>query len=197
MHDCPTCRVPLHGWEHECPSCGTPQQVYRDFPGMPVQKQPGVNIVPIVVTFVVLSIALFFLVQMTWIGQLLREGPPKEDPMAKLTFMDARQIIETKLNEGLNAVAAKNTKFTWQGPGGTPGDKTSPNPVELKVETDLSAAEQHKAIVDPVKDYMEKAKMPTLTMEDRKSHATWTYTVQPPQPAAGEGGQGGETPPQP
>jgi hypothetical protein len=190
MHDCPGCGVPLHGYEENCPSCGTRQVVRRQFGSAPVQKAPGVNMMPFIILFVLLLIGGFAAAQMTWIGQVMK-GPPPEDPMAKVTYMEARNIIETKLNEGLAAVGATGT-FEWKN-GEQPGDKNAPNPVSLTVKTKLTDAQQHKAIVEPVKEYMEKANIPTLTMIDEKAHATWTYTMTPA--AAPASAEGGEPPP--
>ena len=51
--------------------------------------------------------------------------------------------------------------------------------VELVVDTSLQDKNQRTGIIDPIKPYMEKAQVMTLTMNDKRSHATWTYTVQP------------------
>lgn len=177
MHDCPTCKVPLHGHEETCPSCGTRQYVRRGAFIPRTQEAPGVNLVPIVLVFLAIGVALFFLAQSTWIGQLMRQGPPPEDPMAKLTYLDARKIIEDKITEGLTAVGATG-KFTWKS-GESEADKNADQSEELTIETSLSDPNQRKAIIDPVKEYMEKAKIPTLIMIDTKSHATWTYSVTP------------------
>jgi hypothetical protein len=138
---------------------------------------------PFVAVFVVVGIGIFVAAQSTWLGQLMKQGPIQEDPMEKLTFMDARNIIEQKVTEGLTAVGAKG-KFAWQNADGSPSDKTSAQNVQLAIETKLKDPNSRKAIIDPIKAYMEKAKIPTLTMTDTKSHATWTYTVQPSQAAA-------------
>jgi hypothetical protein len=185
MHDCPGCGVPLHGYEENCPACGTRQVVRKQFGSAPTQKAPGISIVPIVIALVVLIGGAFFIIPMTWIGQAMK-GPPPEDPMAKLTYVDARNIIETKLTEGLTAVGATG-KYEWK-TGEQPADKSSPNPVSLTVNTKLEDPQQRKPIIEPVKEYMEKANMPTLTMIDEKSHATWTYTMTPgTAPASAEG----------
>jgi hypothetical protein len=176
MHDCPTCQVPLHGHEEVCPACGTKQYVrkqYRDFSKLP--QEPGVNVIPFVVAVLIVGIIGIIAVQNSWIGQLVNKAPEKEDPLAKMTVMDARQIIETKISEGLTQAGAKG-KFTWT-TSGAPATKAAPQPVDLTIDTALSDPNQRRAILDPVKEYMEKARIPTLTMNDSKSHATWTYSV--------------------
>lgn len=195
MHDCPVCRVPLHGHEEVCPSCGTRQVVRRSFSsyGTKVPEAPGVNWMPFVITFVVIGVGLFILAQFTWVGQLLREGPRQEDPLEKMTYLEARQIIESEISKNLTAVGATG-KFTW-GPAETPMDKNADQPIELSIDTELQDPQQRHGIIDPIKPYMEKAKITTLTMRDAKSHATWTYQVQPaPSAAAGPEGAppGGE-----
>lgn len=178
MHDCPNCRVPLHGHEEVCPSCGAAQYVrsgFRNFTD--VQKEPSVNFMPFVVVIVVVGFGIFMAAQSTWIGGMMKAGPRPVDPLEKLSFMDARNIIEQKITEGLTAVGAKG-KFNWQTADGTPADRNSPQDIQLAVETKLQDPNSRRSIIDPIKAYMEKAKIPTLTMTDAKSHATWTYTVQ-------------------
>jgi hypothetical protein len=51
-------------------------------------------------------------------------------------------------------------------------------PVNMTIDTTLQDPTAHKAIVDAIKPYMEKAEIPTLEMHDSKSRATWTYNVQ-------------------
>jgi hypothetical protein len=155
--------------------------------GSKVPKAPGVNWMPFVITFVVIGVGLFIFAQFTWIGQLLREGPRQEDPMEKMTYLEARQIIESELSKNLGAVGATG-KFEWKS-GENPVDKNVDQNIELSVETELQDPNQRRNIVDPVKPYMDKAKIRTLTMKDNKSKATWTYTVQPaastpPEPGA-------------
>ena len=98
--------------------------------------------------------------------------------MAKLTFVDARNIVESKIVEGCQQAGA-TCEFKWQR-GGADVDKTSEGPVEVQVEADLAEAEQRRGIIDPYKDYFEKAQITTFTMHDKKLNATWTYNVTPP-----------------
>lgn len=191
MHDCPRCGVPLHGHEQNCPSCGERQQVRISVPQVPAA--PGVNMVPVVIVILVFLGGLFAVAQMTWIGQMMRQGPQQVDPLAKLTFLDARNIVEQKINEGLTAVGAKG-KLTWKN-GENPVDKTVSQSVQLTVDTKLSDPTQRKAIIDPVKDYLEKAQITTLTMTDSKSHATWTYNVTAGAQAQPAGEEGPAQPP--
>ncbi len=195
MHKCPTCKVPLHGWEEECPSCGT-KQVVRDrkksFGG---QQAPGVNPLPFVVGIFVCGIALAIALNGSWIGQVMRRGPEPEDPLGGVTQIQARQLIEQRITEGLTAVGAK-AKFSWT-VGGQPGDINSPNPIELTVDTSLADRNSRQQIINPIKDYMERAKIPTLTMNDAKSHSTWTYTCQLRAPSADDSaGMPGDAAPQ-
>lgn len=182
MHDCPACRVPLHGYEEVCPSCGTRQMVRRGggsnrFSNFKAQ-QPGINWIPFVLVFLGVGVVILLALPGSWIGKLVTEGPPKEDPMAKVTYLDARNFLETEITKGLTNVGATG-KFTWQDPNaGTPVDKSADVPVTLQIATSLPDPNMRKGIIDPVKEYMEKAKVPTLTMTDARSHATWTYNVQ-------------------
>ena len=50
-------------------------------------------------------------------------------------------------------------------------------PWEMTIDTKLADPNQRKAVIDPIKQYMDKAKIPTLIMHDAKSRATWTYSV--------------------
>lgn len=180
MHDCPGCRVPLHGYEEVCPSCGT-RQVVRKGRGPTFRpEEKGINWIPIVLVFLVVVVGLFTAIPGSWIGQLMNKQPEEEDPVAKLTYVEARNILETELNKNLQAVGATG-KLEYKKPGGAePVDRLANEPVELVVDTSLSDGKnQRGAIVDPIKPYMEKAQVMTLTMNDRKSHATWTYTVTP------------------
>lgn len=183
MHDCPTCKVPLHDHEEVCPSCGTKQHVRRGsklLQGQPGYQKPKVNMVPFVVTAIVVGVIGIFAAQTSWIGQLQRRGPVQEDPLEKMTVGDARNLIETKITEGLTAVGATG-KFNYKS-AGQPATKATTGPLELEIETALTDKNQRHAIIDPIKDYMEKAQIPTLVMNDTKAHATWTYTVSAPPP---------------
>lgn len=186
MHDCPVCKVPLHGHEAVCPSCGTKQRARtmgtsKLFGGDEVKKPP-VNPMPFVVAVLLVLAVAAYLLKDSWIAQLMNRPPQQEDPMAKLTFLEARNVVESKITEGVTALGGKTT-FKWQR-NGADVDKASEGPVEVAVEVELKEAEQRKAIVDPVKDYFEKAQIKTLTMTDAKLHATWTYQVSAPAPAA-------------
>ena len=186
MHDCPNCRVPLHGHEEVCPSCGARQVVRRGFSSdrfAPTEK-PKVNHLPVVVVVIVLLGALIFAIQSSWIGQMMNRGPVAEDPMDKMTYLDARQLIQSKITENLTAVGAKG-KFSWTA-SGAPVDMNVNQPVELAVATRLQDKDQRHGIINPIKEYMAKANIPTLTMTDSKSHATWTYSVSMPVSQPGD-----------
>lgn len=182
MHDCPRCKVPLHGHEEFCPSCGTKQIVRRDFANIRVPEAPPVNLVPFIVAFVVLVGAGVLAAQSTWIGQLMTHGAPKEDPMDKITPPQARQMIEQGLTQGLTAVGAP-VKITYTADG-KETTAAATTPVNMTVDTTLKDPNSRKAIVDAVKPYMDKALIPVLEMHDSKSRATWTYTVQLPTPGS-------------
>lgn len=201
MRDCPACRVPLHGYEEVCPSCGTKQHPTKSSRG-PYgtnfkPEEAKINWVPFIV--VGLGFVVFFVMAMqsTWLGQVMRgENKVPDDPMAKWTYVDARNTIESELNKNLQAVGASNTKMTWKSNAGG-ADPNAPEadaravdgPVELTVATKLPNKELRKQVIDPIKPYMEKGKVYSLTMTDSASHATWTYNLQqttsPENPNAG------------
>ncbi len=185
MHDCPSCRVPLHGYEEVCPSCGTRQAVRRG-PGGSKQfssfkaEQPGINWAPFVIVFIVVIGLGVWAASGSWIGRVMREGKPPEDPMEKLTYTDARNFIESELTNGLSAAGATNTKLTWADPSDSaPGDKAVDKPLNLTVDTTLPDPNARKPIIEKIKDYMEKGKIPSITMNDSTTHAHWTYNMTP------------------
>ena len=65
-------------------------------------------------------------------------------------------------------------------------DVRSIKDVEVEALVELKAPEERKAIIDPVKEYFEKAGITQLVVKDDKLHATWTYSVA--KPAAGADG---------
>ena len=179
MHDCPACRVPLHGYEEVCPSCGTRQVVRRSKGPTFRPAEQGINWIPILLGLIVVVVVIVSAIPGSWLGQLMNKKPEPEDPIAKLTYIEARNILESELNKNLQAVGA-TAKLEWKKPGGTePSDKMANEAVELVVDTSLQDKNQRTGIIDPIKPYMEKAQVMTLTMNDKRSHATWTYTVQP------------------
>ncbi len=183
MHDCPTCRVPLHGHEEVCPSCGTKQYVKPEFRRSNLPPPPGVNPMPFVAFAVILAIVGIFALKSSWIFQAIT-NPVKEDPLAKMSPVDARAAIENQISTGLAAIGSKATfKYTS---GEQPALKNSPGPIQLTVETSIKDPNQRKGIIDPIKDYMGPAQMSTLTVNDGPHHRTWTYTASlaaPMQPA--------------
>ncbi|MCA9815107.1 MAG: hypothetical protein R3C24_15445 [Cyanobacteriota/Melainabacteria group bacterium] len=187
MHDCPTCRVPLHGYEEVCPSCGTRQRVRRSSSSLlnAGPKKPPVNLIPFVIVFFVLGAGTLIMAQSSWIGQIMTRGPVEKDPLADLTVDQARQILTEQINQNLTAAGATG-KFTWTVPGGEAPDPTYQGPLELTIDTELAEPDLRRQIIDPVKQYMPKAQIPTLVMNDSKSHATWTYSVQMPKQAASQ-----------
>lgn len=181
MHDCPACRVPLHGYEEVCPSCGTRQAVRRGSKFSSFKaEQPGINWIPFVLCFFVVGIVVVIGMSGSWIGKLATEGPPQVDPLEKMTYSEARNLLEQELVNGLTSVGAK-VKLSWTDANdGSPADKALDKPLNLTVDTALSDPNSRKPIIDKVKDYMDKGKVPTLTMNDEKTHAHWTYNVVAP-----------------
>ena len=197
MRDCPACRVPLHGYEDVCPSCGTKQapqrgggrQIYGT--GFKPQE-PSVNWVPFVLAFLAIGVFIVVAMQGSWIGQVMRgENKQPEDPLAKMSYIDARNAMDAELNKNLAAVGATNTKISWTLTGAAAADATGQGaaqkqvdsraidaPVELHIETKLPSKELHTQIIDPVKQYMEPGKVMSLQMQDSASHATWTSNLQ-------------------
>jgi len=134
---------------------------------------------PFVLTFIVVGVVIAFAMSSSWVGKIVREGKPAEDPMEKMTYTEARNTIEQELTTGLTAVGA-NPKITWMDTATEkPVDKNADQPVNLNVDVSLADSNARKPIVDKVKDFMEKAKIPTLTMNDAKTHAHWTYNMTP------------------
>jgi hypothetical protein len=124
---------------------------------------------------------MIFALNGSWIGQVMRRGPEAPDPLGGINYVQARQTVQQRITEGLTAVGATG-KFNWT-VAGQPGDINSPNPIELTVDTALLDRNARHQIINPVKEYMERAKIPTLTMNDSKSHSTWTYTCALPAPS--------------
>lgn len=184
MHDCPSCRVPLHGHEEVCPSCGTRQRIRRSSSSLlnSGAQKPAINLVPFVIVFIILGISTFVVAQGSWIGKIMARGPVEVDPMDTLTQDQARQIMVEQLNQGLTNFGATGT-FVWTTPSGEETDVMHQGPVELTINTELEDPNYRRQIIDPVKHYMPKAQIPTLVMNDAKSRATWTYTVQMPPKA--------------
>jgi hypothetical protein len=190
MHDCPKCRVPLHGHERVCPSCGTPQKVTKGaarFAGEEIKKPPT-NPMPFIITLVVIGGLIAVMAQTSWIGQLLTKGPPKVDPLAKMTFQEARGLINSKLTEGFTAAGCKGT-VKWQREE-KDVDMNSPGPIDVSVDAELASPDQHKTIVDPIKDYMPPAQINQLVFNDTKDPKTkrnWTYRVSAAAAPAADG----------
>ncbi|CAN5371918.1 hypothetical protein BH11CYA1_BH11CYA1_32890 [soil metagenome] len=178
MHDCPTCKVPLHGHEAVCPSCGTKQRIKMGssklFGGEQTQK-PSINLMPFLAAGLIALGVAGYLLKDSWIAQLINRPPQVEDPIAKMTFLEARNVIESKVTEGVAATGGKTT-FKWQR-AGADVDKASEGPVEVEAQVELKDASERKAIIDPVKEYFDKAGITTLNVKDEKLHATWTYSV--------------------
>lgn len=186
MYDCYSCKVPLHDHEAICPNCGAKQKrrSVSKLVGQAAGKKP-VNMMPFVITFVMVAAGFGLMAQSSWMGQLMHRGPKVEDPMDKLSYLDARNIVEQKITEGMTAAGAK-CEFKWTR-AGADVDKASEGPLEATCNVVLTDTEQRRAIIDPVKDYFAKAQITTLTVQDdyevdgQKKHATWTYTTVTPK----------------
>jgi hypothetical protein len=189
MRDCPACRVPLHGYEEVCPSCGAKQYPVREAGSRQPYgtafkpEPPKVNMVPFIVAFIAFGVFIMCAMNSTWIGQLARAPKQEEDPIAKMTTMQARDALETQLLSGLTAVGASSPKLTWTVSGsgsGKPEERSYDGPVELTVDTSFSQPEQRKQVVEPIKPLMAQAKLFTLNINDAKRRAHWTWNVQTP-----------------
>jgi hypothetical protein len=182
MHDCPRCRVPLHGHEEVCPSCGERQYVDPQYRNSHVPKAPPINLMPVVVAVVIVIGVGIYAAQSSWIGQVMSHKNDVVDPFDSMTQAQARDMIENGITQGLTAVGATG-KITYKAEG-QPADKTAAGPVEMTIDTKLQSPDQHKAVIEPIKQYMEKARIPTLVMNDSKSRANWTYQVTLTAPVA-------------
>jgi hypothetical protein len=206
MRDCPACRVPLHGYEEVCPSCGTKQIPSRSSrtpygAGFKAQE-PGVNWLPFVLAFLGFGIFVVVAMQGSWIGQLMRgENKGPDDPIAKMSYVDARNFIDAELQKNLAAAGATDTKITWRStansaaldasgqPAQATDDRAVDGPVELTVDTKLPDKSLAKQVVEPIKPYMEPGKVVILNVNDAKSRAHITFNLQqttsPENPQAG------------
>ncbi len=183
MHDCPGCGVTLHGHESNCPSCGTRQPV-SPYLGAEVPPDPGIDMRPIYIASGVLAIGVYFLIQSTWVGELIRERLKRPSAEETMIYVDARKLMENKINQGIKDGGFKGY-LTWKSGAGKADINTS-NSVDLAVEVNLKSPDQRQAIFDPVKQYMEKGKVSTMTVTAPWLHATWTYTVSSTPPETPE-----------
>jgi hypothetical protein len=186
MKDCPRCEAPLHDHEAICPRCGEKQYVKKGFGGSSlVDDKSTMSPVPAIIVVTLIIVGVIYAASQSWIGQMLTRGPVKADPMDSITPVVARQLIEEKATANLAAVNAKGT-FDWK-EGGMKADRNSPilKSVTLDIETELKDPKgQHDSIVTPIKQYMERGFVSTITLNDTRAHATWTYSLAPPAPDA-------------
>jgi hypothetical protein len=185
MKDCPRCEAPLHDHEAICPRCGEKQYVKKGLTGSSLfEDKSTMNPVPMIVIIVLIVVGLGFAASQSWIGQMMTRGPVKADPMDSITPVVARQLIEEKITANLAAVNAKGT-FDWK-EGDQKADRNSPilKSVTLDIETQLKDPKgQHEMIVNPIKPLMDRGNVTTITLNDTKAHATWTYSLAPPAAA--------------
>jgi len=188
MHDCPRCEAPLHDHETVCPRCGEKQYVpHSARRANLVEGEVPFNPVPLLLVICVIGAGLFFAVQHSWIGELITQPPAKVEAAATETPPVLRQMLQDKIATNLASVNAKGT-FTWK-QGDAKADLNSPQPVDLDIETQLSDGKtQRHMIIDSVKDLMDKANVTTITLNDKRSHATWTYSLSPPAADSTGGG---------
>src|SRR5438105_305597 len=112
MRDCPACRVPLHGYEEVCPSCGTKQVPVRSAKafGDWQPERPKVNMIPFLVVGLCFLVFFVFTLQGSWVwGVLTGANKPPADPLASMTYLQARDAIDTQLNAGLSQAGAKHS----------------------------------------------------------------------------------------
>lgn len=178
MHPCPACKVPLHGHEESCPSCGARQTVRAEYRGSKLPPPPGVNPVPIVIAVVILIGVGIMALQSSWVGELLTKGVPKPDPLTVMAPIDARNHLESGLQQNLSAAGAP-CKITYTS-GGQPATKMTNGILEMNVETKLANPNARRQIIDPVTQFMGPGKVSTLVVKDEKSHHEWTYNATMP-----------------
>lgn len=175
MHDCPRCQVPLHGHEQYCPACGAKQYVRPEFRSFLAEGERPFNPLPLAMAAMVLGFIVVMAAQNSWIGQVMKRGPVVEDPIRSMNFQTARQTLEERVMSNLAAVGGKG-KLAWMA-GEKTVDRSYPQSVDVTLDVQLSDPQQRRSVVDPVKELMEPGKISTITMNDSKSHATWTYTM--------------------
>jgi hypothetical protein len=177
MHDCPRCAVPLHGHEPFCPACGAKQVVRSEYSSLFTPKKPGQSPLPFVVVALIIVGALVIAAQNSWIGQMMTHKQVNTDPYSTMTPQAARQELEEKIIVNLKSVGGRG-KLTWMA-NDKVVDRNSSEPVELTIDAQLPNPKVRRSIVDPVKQLMNPGKVPTVTLTDSRSHATWTYSLSP------------------
>jgi hypothetical protein len=175
MHDCPGCRVPLHGHESFCPVCGLKQTVRPEFRGSLEKYDKSASPVGLIVLFVVLAGLIVFAVQNSWIGQLMQRGPEKPLGDSALSAPQAREKLEGIVLQNLNG-QSNLCKFVYMD-GEKTVDRNYPDPVQLTIDVNLKDPSIRKSIVEPAKGLMEPGKVNSLVLSDAHSHATITYNI--------------------
>jgi hypothetical protein len=177
MHDCPRCAVPLHGHEAFCPACGAKQIVRSEYSSLLAPKKPAQSPLPFVIGALIIGAALIIAAQNSWIGQMMTRKPADADPYSSMTPAAARQELEEKITANLQAIGGKG-KLIWMA-NDKVVDRNFSQPVQLTIDAQLPSVKVRRSIVDPVKQLMNPAQVPTVTLTDSRSHATWTYSVAP------------------
>ncbi len=174
MHDCPRCKVPLHGYEKRCPSCDTPQYVSPEYENLDDNfARPKTNVLPYVL-FVLLLIGFagYFAYQYTWVGELFKA---EKNPVKVLSVEESRnKIIETINNDFKSINVEYKCKYLNQG---KEVPLNSPNSIDLDIEAKLTDKKQRANIVPSIKSYLDTAKIGSIVIKDLKSKATWTYSI--------------------
>ncbi len=176
MHDCPQCQVPLHGHEAFCPVCGQKQQVRPEFQGQSMQEyRKPFNPLGLILIVLLIGGLLFYAIQNSWVGQLIKRGPEPPPGDAALAPPAAREKLENAILQNVSG-QSKICKFVYMA-GEKTVDRSYPQPVELTIDVNLKDPSIRKSIVEPVKSLMVPAQIGTLTLNDSHSHATITYSV--------------------
>ena len=176
MHDCPGCQVPLHGHEQFCPVCGLKQRVRPENRGLSLEQyQKGFNPLGLILILIVLGGLLFYLVQSSWVGQLMKRGPEQPAGDSALSPTAARDKLENGILQNLSG-QSKTCKFVYMA-GEKTVDHNYPQAVQLTIDVNLKNPSIRKSIVEPVKSLMVPGKISTLVLNDSRSGATITYSV--------------------
>jgi len=178
MHDCPQCQIPLHGHESFCPVCGLKQYVRPENAASIVdQYKKASNPFGLMLLALLVGALLFYAVQNSWIGQIIKRGPVIEIEDNAATQLAAREKLENAVMQNL-ASQSSTGKFTYMCADKVV-DRNCPQAVELTIDANLKHPGQRKTIVDPVKSLMVPAHINSITLNDERSHATVTYSKVP------------------
>lgn len=194
MHDCPKCQIPLHGHESFCPICGQKQQVRPENQTTLAQQfKKSTNPVWLVLIALLMGGLLFYALENSWVGALIRRGPVVEVQDNAVTQLAAREKLENAVMQNL-ASQSSTGKFKYMCADKVV-DKNCPQAVEVTIETNLRQPSRRKEIVEPVKSLMVPAHINTITLNDERSHATVTYSMAPSSGAGTDASDDGSSKP--